>query len=148
MLAFETTEPNNVESLHEEVNLLCESLHRAKVTHTHAVTCHWLTHRLAPQDGSILWDPLVVLVWQDHRQEEGILLCIRPHVVLMNYRMKGESLSLLFMSLAIKCTLLFGLNVMYLNVSNTLQMSDIHYRSKSSVRFFWKKWKLNYSLIK
>uniref|UniRef100_A0A9J8D7R4 Prostaglandin E synthase n=1 Tax=Cyprinus carpio carpio TaxID=630221 RepID=A0A9J8D7R4_CYPCA len=62
ILAFETTEPNNVESLHEEVNLLCESLHRAQVTHTHAVTCQWLTHRPAPEDGSILWDPLVVLV--------------------------------------------------------------------------------------
>lgn len=56
------------------------------MTHTHAVTCICLTHRLAPEDGSILWDPLVVLVGQNHGQEERVLFCVCSHVVLMDFR--------------------------------------------------------------
>lgn len=41
-------------------------------------------HRLPPEDGSVLGDPLVVLVGQDHRQVEGALLCVRAHIVLMD----------------------------------------------------------------
>lgn len=41
-------------------------------------------HRLPPEDGSVLGDPLVVLVGQDHRQVERALLCVRAHIVLMD----------------------------------------------------------------
>lgn len=43
------------------------------------------THRLPPQDGSVLRNPLVVLVREDDWHEEGILLCICAHIVLVHW---------------------------------------------------------------
>lgn len=64
----------------------CGCLHFSRAVLRAMRMVRWWTHRLPPEDGSVLRNPLVVLVWEDDWQVEGILLCVCTHIVLMDWR--------------------------------------------------------------
>lgn len=45
-----------------------------------------VTYCFPPKNRTVLGDTLIVLVRKGHRQEEGALLCIVSHVILMDWK--------------------------------------------------------------
>lgn len=48
-----------------------------------------VTYCFPPKNRTVLGDTLIVLVGKGHRQEEGALLCIVSHVILMDWKRNG-----------------------------------------------------------